>query len=306
MHMPKQKIALIVLALGILTFVVVTAIGMLTGNSRSRTMIGSVTNSPGKAEMMEDRALGGAATSMIAPDFYPPYYPSDDALQVEDRLYEKSSYHDVVVDNVSNYIRSTKEYVLSIDGRVLNQNQGKQQRHEYGYLRIKVPVTRFEEASSRITSDVKEVVNESINADDRTGTAVSIQDQLVDLRDQVALKEIELQEAPTTADQRRVQLEIDRINRQITQLEQQQRAVSEQIEYATITVNVASSENYFNPNSTDVRAEFERAIDSLKDKLYVVAYGIIWLTVYSVVWAPIVLVIWYVSNRRKNTPSSKG
>ncbi|MFZ1721722.1 MAG: DUF4349 domain-containing protein [Microgenomates group bacterium] len=296
--MPKKKILLIVVALAVVSFLVMTAVGMMSGRSESR-MIGGMGGVGVDSNTMMEYSTKEMGTSMIAPDFYPPYYPVDDSLQEENRLYEKSSNHDVVVDDVSAYIRSTKEYVLSIDGRILNQNQGKQQKYEYGSLRIKVPVARFEEASSRITFDVQEVVNESINADDITGTAVSIQDQLTELRDQVSLKEIELQEAPTTADQRRVQLEIDRLNRQIAQLVEQQDSVAQQVEYATIYVSASNNERYFNPQATDIRSEFENAVDSLKDKLYIVAYGIIWVLVYSVVWAPLVLIAWYISNRRK-------
>lgn len=310
--MTKKKLILIVGALAVISSAVTLMVRY--ANSENR-LIGSrvepayelteeVTryDEPAGYALGNDGMGGAQASKMIAPDIYP--YPVDDnALSVDARVYEKSSYHQFVVDDVTSYVRSMKEYVLSIDGRVINQSQGTQGRYGYANLYLKVPVAKFEEASTRVSENVKKVISESISADDRTGTVVSIQDQITAKQTEVELKRIDLDEATTATQQRRIQLEINQLERMIAQLQEQQNSVTEQVEYATISVNVSTSENYYNPEYFDIRLMVEAAWASLLDKLAVILYGIIWVLVYSVIWLPVVGGFLYISKRFNKTTS---
>jgi hypothetical protein len=106
----------------------------------------------------------GTSSYMPEPDIYP-YYGQDYALDVEQRVYEKSSNHTVVVDNVAQYMQQTREYLVSLGGRIINSSSGTTEmyqenpflnnKYNYGNIYAKVPVEKFEEAQNMITAGVK-------------------------------------------------------------------------------------------------------------------------------------------------------
>ena len=232
-----------------------------------------------------------AKTSMMAD----PYY-NDDMLNVEDRVYQKSSYHSVVVDDVPVYLRGIKEYVLSIGGKVLNSGVSSGGGYINGYnsgsLYMKVPVDKFDEAAARVTENVRKVFSENIDANDVTGQLVGTTENLQSLKDEKSLKEATLLDAKTEVEKRRFQIEIERLDRQIADAEKGLDRVEQTVEYSSISVNAADSERYFNPEARlSVKEEFLRAWESLKELLKVLGYFGIWVLVYSVVWFPIVWVV---------------
>lgn len=233
---------------------------------------------------------------MMYPDVYMPPYYYDDALNVEDRVYQRSSYHSVVVDDVPEYLRGIKEYVLSIGGKILNSGVssggGYLNGYDSGSLYMKVPVDKFDEATARVTENVKKVYSENINSNDVTGQLVNTTDNLQLLKDEKSLKEAALLDAKTEVEKRRYKIEIERLDRQIADAEKGLDSVEQMIEYSSISVDAADSERYFNPEvRLSVKEEFLKAWESLKELLKVLGYFGIWVLVYSIVWFPIVLIV---------------
>ena len=228
----------------------------------------------------------------VSGGFMPPYYYEDDALDVEDRVYQKSSSHSVIVNNVSEYLRGIKEYVLSIDGKVLSSDISSGEDYNSGSLYIKVPVIKFDEATARVTENVDKVINEYINADDVTGQLINTTENLQDLKDAKSLKEASLKDAKTEVEKRRYEIEIERLDRQIASAEKATDRVEQKVEYASVSVTAADSERYFNPGARlSVRDEFSRAWDSAKQFLGVAVYFGIWVIAYSIIWLPIVWIV---------------
>jgi len=235
--------------------------------------------------------ITGEMDSMIG--IMPPYYYGGDALDVTERSYEKSSYHSVVVKDVSTYMRGIKEYFASIDGVVLNSSLNSSDKYESASLYVKVPVEKFDEATGRVTEDVKKVIDESVNASDITGQVVRADDNLISLKEQKTLKEAQLKDAKTEVDKARIQIEVDRLARQIENAQKAQENVETRTQYASMSLTAASSEKYYNPGvSGDFEYEFQRAWESLKSFSRILAVFGIWMVVYAIVWAPIV---WLVS-----------
>lgn len=236
------------------------------------------------------------STKMIAPDYYPQPIGGD-ALDTEDRSYTKNSSHQVVVKDVTAYIKQMREYILSIDGRVLSTSTNTTEKYASGYIYAKVPVAKFEEATGRVTEGVQKVMDESINASDVTGQVVGIADKLQSLQDQKALKEAELAEAKAKNSSAtvtlRLQQEINRFNQQIDALQKQQQATTNEVEYASVSISAASSERYFAGSEYQPTfwEEIQNAIESLGGSGRVIARLIIWTAVYSVIWLPIMLVV---------------
>lgn len=249
---------------------------------------------------VEDSSLIAKSSMMVDPMTYPggympPYY-YDDALYVEDRVYQRSSYHSVVVKDVPEYLRGIKEYVLSIGGIVLNSGVssggGYLNGYDSGSLYVKVPVDKFDEATARVTEQVEKVFSENIDSTDVTGQLVNTTENLQFLKDQKSLKEAALLDAQTEVEKRRYQIEIERLDRQIADAEKGLDSVEQTIEYSSITVQAADSERYYNPEARlGIKDEFLRAWESLKELVKVLGYFSIWVLVYSIVWFPIVLIV---------------
>ncbi|MCB9813295.1 MAG: DUF4349 domain-containing protein [Pseudomonadales bacterium] len=234
-----------------------------------------------------------------------PYF-ADDYLYLNDRVYQKSSYHSVVVNDVPSYLRGMKEYFLSIDGKVLNSSISSNGDYNSGDLYVKVPVAKFEEATSRVTENVDKVVNENIDASDITGRLVGTTETVQALLDQKSLKEAALLDAKTEVEKRRFQIEIDRLTKQITAAEKSLDQVEQQVEYSSISITAADSERYFNPSARPtIKEEILRAWTSLKELLRVVGYFGIWVLVYSITWIPLVWVASKTVSKLKNNQINK-
>lgn len=226
----------------------------------------------------------------------PPYYYGDDALDVQDRVYQKSSYHVVIVDDVQEYLRGMKEYVLSIGGVVLNSGvsagDGSNNTYSSGSLYVKVPVNKFDEVTGRVTENVEKVFSENINASDVTGQLVGTTETLQDLKDQKSLKEAALSEAKSEVEKRRYQIEISRLDQQIASAEKGLDNVEAQVEYSSVSIEASDSERYYNPDAdVGFKEEFMKAWESVKEVIKLALYFGIWVFVYSIVWLPIVVVV---------------
>jgi len=250
-------------------------------------------------EALSDMAIGESRRIM------PPVPPTGggDALDVEDRIYEKSSYHSVVVNDVSDYMRQIKEYILSIDGRVLTSNISTTDKYHYAYITAKIPVEKFDEATGRVTEKVKKVVSENLNAQDRTGQMVSTTSQVEKLEEQILEKEIQLEEATTEAAKKRIELDITRLKRQLETAQKKVETVEAKVEYASIQVTASNSEKYYNPrmvSEPDLWEEVQAAWESVSRILVTVARLGIWVVVYGVVWLPAVLLVKWLKGKKKS------
>jgi hypothetical protein len=280
--MKNKQTILIVLALAVVASFLTFAVRSNNSMFRSGGMMPLFDGDRSEIAMIEDEMRGG---------FIPPYYGGDDALDVEDRVYQRSSYHSVVVDDVAVYLRGVKEYILSIDGKVLNSDMSVSDKYESGSLYVKVPVEKFDEATGRIVENIDKVISENINSSDVTGQLVNINDNLQSLKDAKSLKEASIKDAKTEVEKRQYQIEIERLERQIVAAEKATDRVEQKVEYASVSVSAADSERYFNPgSSSDMGYELERAWESLKRSIRVIAYFGVWVLVYSVIWLPVVWV----------------
>jgi hypothetical protein len=118
-----------------------------------------------------------------------------------------------------------------------------------------------------------------------------VEQEIERLRREIVLMQERLDEATTASERRLLQMELDSLRSQLTQMERRQQGVEEQVEYATIYITASDSERYFEPYGRGgVGDEFRRAWDSLSGFLGFLGYALIWVVVYTIVWLPVVLV----------------
>lgn len=229
----------------------------------------------------------------------PMYYP-DNALHVTERMIEKTSYHGVVVKDVSAYMSEMKEYLTGLGGVILNSSVETNNKYTSGSLTVEVPTDRFDEVVTRVTQGVKKVVSESVNAYDITGQVDGSQQQLQLLLDEKALKQAQLKDATTEVAKAKIEIEIARLDRQIAFAQSAVDTQKERVAYSSVTVTAADNEKYFNYDASgDISYEFSRAWESLKNTVKVAALFGVWLVVYSIVWLPVVLIVKAIINRLK-------
>lgn len=227
----------------------------------------------------------------------PPYIGGGDALTVEERQYQTYASFSVVVKDVSGYLNQLREKYLGMEGRVLNLSTNTSGKYQNGYLTAKVPVASFDSASQEATKGVEKIVDQSVNSTDVTGIAVSLDEQIQQLETQRSQREVDLLEAKTDAEKKRIQLDINRLQNQIESLKKQKVNQQTQVQYATITVSAASSEKVFNPSTRpDLGETLREAIDSVLNNLFEVAQFFIWAAVYAVVLLP---ALWLIGKLRK-------
>ncbi|MCA9368912.1 DUF4349 domain-containing protein [Candidatus Woesebacteria bacterium] len=273
----------------------------------------------GVAEPMMMGANGGAEPMMVedpmaATSMPMPYYGGV-ALDVEYRMYDRSASYDVIVDDVQQYLRSVREYVLSVDGVVLNDSYNKGNDWTTGSLYAKVPVEKFTEASDRVVDGVKEIYSSSSNSQDVTDSHVSATDRLQETQDMLAQTQAQLESTRVLLDKAEegstewrqyrsevLQLEnrVASYERTIKKYESNVESIESQVSYATIMVTAVDSVRYYDPRAAvSLWDHLELALSSLGDSSYRIASFLIWVVVYSVIWAPVLGVYMWLKGKGK-------
>lgn len=273
----------------------------------------------GGISMATDTATGMATDSFATSGYadpgysaygYPPYtyISSGDAMGIDSRIYLKSAYHSVVVNDIGVYINQLKEYFLSLDGRILNTSIDQIDRHQVASITAKIPVDRFDEATAKVTSGVKKVVSENISSQDTTGEVVAQDDEIARIKGEIDKKEADLAElTENTAEWRRVRTQIENLEAQLARISKSTENFKESVMYATLSVSAADNERYFRGGYYGHEPGFPEIFDeawwSAKGHLGRVLSAVVWISVYSIFWAPIVLLIWWL--KRRKIPTKK-
>jgi hypothetical protein len=280
--------------------------------SKSGSSYGSDSVLPSMPSVMEEPAYDGGygGTKMatdymgIYPEPYPRYITNTDALNVNERVYIKSSYHQVVVNDVNTYSAQMKDYILSINGRILSTSLNAMDRYKTGYLNVKVPVERFDEAVNQVASGTKKVVSEQVSSEDVTGSIVAQDEEIVRLQGEISLKEAELEDATAnTAEWRRINTQLQNLMKQLDRATSSSENYQEEVSYSTINITFADSERYFSGSygghyQPDIRDIAYKAWWSVRDNFSFVLTAAVWIAVYGVFWAPVVLLIMWLKRRK--------
>lgn len=213
----------------------------------------------------------------------------------------------LVVNNVDEYFQSIKSYITSIDGVVISSNRNKNDRYSTAVITARVPIDRFDEATRKVTEGVEDVMQESISANDVTDQVVSQTEELERLKTDKADAEITLENATTDAEKRRIQIQIDQLEKQIAFLEESQENTTEQVEYGTIDIQISDDKKYFGSGTEefDFEAELERAVRSMRGVLTLGVVVAIWAVVYSVVLIPAWLIIRWLKRKMTKPVQAK-
>jgi len=241
--------------------------------------------------MMTSEISKGMPIVMSEPDVY----WSNDALEVEQRLYATSSYSQLVVRDVSGYTERLRTSILAQDGRVLSSSIEKYGRYKVGSISARVPSERASAILATIKEGVVTVVSERTSTQDETGQYVGITDKIAVLKEEILYIEETLadtESGPVSAAERRgLERQLQSLQTQITNLEASQNVVADEVRYARIDVNVSDGARYFDPTAQPTPWELVQMGWGMIALLWHFVWSVAILTVlYMFVWLPVTFV----------------
>lgn len=261
--------------------------GMMQGIGMMGTPSMEITPRLGTAKVAAP--VGDMNIGMVETSYMPQYQYGGDALGVVDRVQDKYSHQGVLVKNVSEYMKTTKAYLISIGGKVLSSSQQTSNGITYASMQVKVPTESFDTATSEIAAKADRVIDESINAQDVTGQGVSLEEQIQELNKNILDKQAEVTAAKTDAEKKRLQYDLDYLKKQLAGFEKSQTAFAERVQYATVSVTAADTMKFYDPSaSLSLWDEVKQAIRSLGGSSAALARLAVWMVVYAVIWLPLV------------------
>ncbi len=259
----------------------------------------AIEGAPAPMGYSTEQSLPVMAKGGMMIDSYMPYPGnSGDALTVTDRVQEKYAYQGVVVRDVPAYLKEMKAYLTTVGGRVLSASQQTSRGMTYGTLLAKVPVESFDKVTTETTARVEKVADESINAQDVTGQQVSLDDRTEELKKLIVEKQTQIAAARTDAEKKRIQYELDSLQKQVQMLEKSRAQFQERVQFATVSLTAADTVRFFDPTADlSLWDETKEAIRSMGGVSAVFVRFAIWIVVYAVIWLPLLLGARFVWNR---------
>ena len=213
----------------------------------------------------------------------------------------------MVVENINASVESIIKYTESKNGWVVNSKVTEREKVPSGSTTIRVPIEIFDEAMTYFKELSKKVSYEGTQGRDVTEEYTDLQSRLRNLEaTETQLLEI-MERSGTIPNVLAVQRELTNVRSQIEQTKGRIQYLEENAEMATITINLALSEELLPiPPSEKWRPTYvvRQAWSSLLVFLKGLSYFLIWIVVYAIIWVPLGIIVWYVrkfcKRRRKS------
>ena len=233
--------------------------------------------------------IGGEAFRQVAP-----------VTRVSDRMVQENSYMSLLVKNVNGVIEEIKRKTVEFGGFMVESSLTSPEESPVGYITLRVPSGKLDEALSYFRSLSVKVVSESILGNDVTDIFVDNEARLAILNQNLSrLKEI-MSKAEKVQDILQVQNEIFNLQSQVESIVGQQNYLKKTSETAKITVNLSTDElalPYAPAKGWRPTVVFKLAVRSLIETIQGAGTGLIWVTVFSPIWLIAVVVVFFLRSR---------
>jgi len=257
------------------------------------------------------RNFFGNRTGNTMPDYINPPYPTvikNEALDVDERVYEKNSNFSLVVSDVTRYIYDISSYFLSNGGRIMSSSINTSDKYQSAYLYARVPVDNFDEANIKVKTNIKKVYSEYISSSDETAQQSTSKTELDRLQEEKYGKEEQLWTTYDDAVKQRLEQDIKKLENQIRLEQIRLKSIESKTSWASIKITVSNNEKYFkpyNPNETDLSAVFEESLNTVMNILLKGLVLVIQVAVFSLIWLPPLLIIKILFFRKKPNKGKK-
>lgn len=252
--------------------------------------------------------------SRFSADQYPKSYVESDVPQVSpqpdvvNRLMVKNATQSLYVENVKESLEAMENYANSIGGYVVNKTVNTPEESSYGYITVRVPTSKLEEALKYFGKLAVRVVQESVSGTDIT-------DQYVDTNERLAILGrtkniyVGMLDSATNFDQiLRAQQEILNVQNQIDSLKGQVEYMEKSAQTSLIEINLSTDElalDYSPKESWRPKVVFKLAFRSMVLTARKLGNSVIWIAAYSVIWVPALIIFAIAKKQYKKRRESK-
>jgi hypothetical protein len=253
---------------------------------------------PGKEGPDEESYLvpapadGGRGESWITTGLTPQVAPAE---LKEDRKIVKTGYITLEVEDIAETMDEVAEMADELNGYVVSSYKREYERGVSGYIAIRVPFEKFDEAFERLRQLATAVPYETTTAKDVTEEYVDLEAQLGNLLATEAQYLALLDKAENVEEMLKVQKELSTVRGEIEQIEGRMKYLEQTSETSLIEVNLEETEGLAEPWSAS--AALKAAVRGLTTFGRGLATVLIWLGIFCWAWVP-PLVIWLRRRRR--------
>ena len=248
-------------------------------------------------EMTENLPISGEKGVSYFPEAAP-------APEVKERLIVKESTISLLVKNVVEAQKAISQKAQSLGGYVVQSNisHPEETKATSGWITVRVPQEKLEEALEYFRGLAVRVVSETISGQDVTDEYVDIEARLATLLKTKAKFEEILAKAQKVQDILEVQRELINLQEQIDNLKGQQNYLEKSAQVSRVTIYLATDElslPYVPAEAWRPKAIFKQAVRSLIGTFRKLGTLLIWLGVYSIIWLPVLGIYWGIRHWRK-------
>ena len=207
-----------------------------------------------------------------------------------------NGYLSLEVDNIESPMAEVTGLAQKLGGYVASSQISTYGSRITGYIAIRVPRSRFQEAVSKI-SLLGKVIDQRTSSDDVTERYIDLKARLANFqRQEKRLQEL-LSKAATVTDVLAVERELERVRGQIESLQGQINYLERNVEMSLISVRFTEAPPWFTPPGMDWGETLETAIRIL----FLVIRGLIILIVAIIPFALLAILAFLVYRKRRGT-----
>lgn len=210
------------------------------------------------------------------------------------RLTIKTGTINVVVKNIADSVKNIIQYTESKGGWVVSSEVIEQEETHSGNIIVRIPAKTLNEAMTYFKRLVEKVSYEEIQGQDMTEEYTDLQSNLKNLEATEGQLYKIMERTGTIPDVLAVQKELTIVRGQIEQIKGQMQYLKENVKMATITINLAISEEALPISSSEKwRPKYvvKQAWSSFLGFIKGLSYLLIWIAIYAIIIVPVVFVV---------------
>ena len=218
-------------------------------------------------------------------------YASGSAEVEAERVIIRSASLEIVVDKTEEKVQAIMKMAEEMGGWIVQSEMTQyDENSRSAQITIRIPVAKFEEATTQIKQLAQEVRRESISGKDVTTEYVDLSSRLRNLQLTKDRLEQFLAETKKTSDALSINKELTSIQEQIELLQGQIKNISESADYSAISVNLmpSSANQPIKIAGWSPTGVARDAIEDLISVFQLFATFLIWFVIY---WLPILAII---------------
>lgn len=232
-------------------------------------------------------AYGPASGSNAASDVSP-----------DDRKIIKTGTMQIEVPDIGKAIGQISDIAGQVNGYVVASNQRGDEDSPSGYISIRVPATRFNDALQKLRDIATKIVTEGTTSQDVTEQYTDLQAQLKNYEATEAQYLELMKKAESVEDMLKVQDELSNVRGSIDRLKERIQYIERTTDMSLIEITLQKSRP-IGASTWDISDIFKTAVDGLVVFGKVLLTVLIWILVFAPLWIIVLVIVFVVRHFRR-------